>query len=57
MYRSALQLGPNGKIYRTLSDTYFNGIPFLSVINSPNSVGQLAGYQHAAIDFHFSQKK
>lgn len=50
LYRSALQLGPNGKIYRTLSATYNNGIPFLSVINSPNSIGLTANYQHAVVD-------
>ncbi|WGD33955.1 T9SS type B sorting domain-containing protein [Olleya sp. YS] len=50
MYRSALQLGPDGKIYRTLSATYTQGTPFLSVINNPNNIGQGAGYQHAVID-------
>ena len=50
MYRSALQLGPNGRIYRSLSATYDQGIPFLSVINSPNTLGQEADYQHAVID-------
>ncbi|WP_452221905.1 T9SS type B sorting domain-containing protein [Lacinutrix salivirga] len=50
LYRSALQLGPNGKIYRTLSATYNNGIPFLSVINNPNNLGLAANYNHATID-------
>lgn len=50
MYRSALQLGPNGKIYRSLSATYNQGTPFLSVINNPNTIGLGCDYQHAAID-------
>ncbi len=50
MYRSALQLAPDGKMYRTLSDTHFQGTPFLSLIDSPNTLGQGAGYQHAVID-------
>ncbi len=39
-FRSALQLGPNGKIYKTESSTYDLGIPFLSTIESPNTLGQ-----------------
>ena len=38
LYRSSLQLGPDGKIYRSLSSTYQEGIPFLSVINNPNGL-------------------
>ncbi|MGB6268451.1 MAG: hypothetical protein WBF67_05515, partial [Olleya sp.] len=52
MYRSALQLGPDGKIYRSLSATYNQGTPFLSVINNPNSLGQASGYQHAVINLN-----
>ncbi len=52
LYRSALQLGPNGKIYRSLSATYNQGTPFLSVINNPNNLGQTADYQHAVIDLN-----
>ena len=37
LYRGALQLGPNGKIYRALSATYSQGTPYLGVINSPNN--------------------
>ena len=48
-YRSALQLGPNGKIYRTTSSTYNNGTPFLSVINNPEAKGLLCDYEDKAI--------
>ena len=43
-YRSALQLGPNGKIYRSTSQSYVGGLPFLSVINNPNIIGQGSNY-------------
>lgn len=49
LYRGALQLGPNGKIYRSLSETYFNGTPFLGVINNPNELGFAADYAHNAV--------
>jgi len=49
LYRGALQLGPNGKIYRALSATYFVGLPFLGVIHNPNNIGAAANYQHNAI--------
>lgn len=52
MYRSALQLGPDGKIYRSLSATYNQGTPFLSTINSPNNLGQAADYQHQSISLN-----
>ena len=52
IYRSALQLGPDGKIYRSLSSTYNQGIPFLSTINSPNNLGQAADYQHQSINLN-----
>ena len=48
-YRSALQLGPNGKIYRTTSETYVLGLPFLSVINNPNEIGLACNYVNNAI--------
>ena len=48
-YRSALQLGPNGKIYRTASETYDRGLPFLSVINNPNELGLGCDYVNNAI--------
>jgi len=49
LYRGGLQLGPNGKIYRALSATYTQGLPFLGVINNPNNIGAAANYQHNAI--------
>jgi gliding motility-associated-like protein len=48
-YRGGLQLGPDGKIYRAMSDTYNNGNPFLSVVNDPNKRGAACNYQHNAI--------
>lgn len=49
LYRGGLQLGPNGKIYRALSATYNTGLPYLGVINNPNSIGTSCNYQHNAI--------
>ncbi|SHG44878.1 T9SS type B sorting domain-containing protein [Winogradskyella jejuensis] len=43
-YRSALQSGPDGKIYRSTSATYNQGLPFLSVINNPNELGAACDY-------------
>ncbi|WP_298955943.1 T9SS type B sorting domain-containing protein [uncultured Nonlabens sp.] len=48
-YRSSLQLGIDGKIYRAISDSYDVGRPFLGVINNPNTVGIGCDYQHDAI--------
>ncbi|WP_299112796.1 T9SS type B sorting domain-containing protein [uncultured Winogradskyella sp.] len=48
-YRSALQTGPDGRIFRTTSATYNIGLPFLSVINNPNEIGSACDYQHDAI--------
>ncbi|MBE9488972.1 MAG: T9SS type B sorting domain-containing protein [Bacteroidetes bacterium] len=50
LYRGGLQLGPNGKIYRALSATYQQGLPFLGVIHNPNNIGAAANYQHDAIN-------
>ncbi|MBN4058047.1 T9SS type B sorting domain-containing protein [Olleya sp. AH-315-K02] len=50
LYRGGLQLGPNGKIYRALSATYGQGLPFLGVINNPNNIGAAANYQHNAVN-------
>ncbi|MEO8933493.1 MAG: hypothetical protein ABI295_04230, partial [Xanthomarina sp.] len=50
LYRSALQLGPNGKIYRSMAATYTQGLPYLSVINNPNEIGQACNYQNNAIN-------
>ncbi|AUC80632.1 T9SS type B sorting domain-containing protein [Lacinutrix sp. Bg11-31] len=48
-YRGGLQLGPDGKIYRAMSDNYQIGVPFLSVVNEPNQIGTACNYQHNAI--------
>ncbi|MGB3591325.1 MAG: T9SS type B sorting domain-containing protein [Nonlabens sp.] len=48
-YRSTLQLGIDGKIYRTTSENYDNGRPFLSVINNPEVRGTGCNYQRDAI--------
>ncbi|MFK7781347.1 T9SS type B sorting domain-containing protein, partial [Psychroserpens sp.] len=50
LYRGALQLGPNGKIYRALSATYNEGLPFLGVIENPNVIGSGCNYNHNAIN-------
>ncbi|ULC58712.1 T9SS type B sorting domain-containing protein [Flaviramulus sp. BrNp1-15] len=50
IYRGALQLGPNGKIYRAMSITYNTGSPFLSVINNPNQLGLACNYVHNEIE-------
>ena len=49
LYRGALQLGPNGKIYRALSSTYDIGLPSLGVIENPNTVGLGCNYNHSAV--------
>ncbi|WP_231562582.1 T9SS type B sorting domain-containing protein [Muricauda sp. MAR_2010_75] len=49
IFRGALQLGLNGKIYRTISETYQIGSPYLGVIHNPNRKGTAANYQHNAI--------
>ncbi|MEP1489519.1 MAG: T9SS type B sorting domain-containing protein [Algibacter sp.] len=49
MYRGALQLGPNGKIYRAMNTTYTVGQPYLSVINTPNNAGLDCDYRHNAM--------
>ncbi|WP_242158289.1 T9SS type B sorting domain-containing protein [Aestuariivivens sediminis] len=49
MYRGALQLGPNGKIYRAMNLTYPQGSPSLSVINNPNARGSACDYSHNAV--------
>jgi len=50
LYRSAIQLGPNGKIYRSMAATYTQGYPFLSVINNPNQIGTACNYENNAIN-------
>ncbi|WP_044399148.1 T9SS type B sorting domain-containing protein [Lacinutrix sp. Hel_I_90] len=48
-YRGGLQLGPDGKLYRAMSESYSDGSPFLSVVNNPNGIGVNCNYQHNAI--------
>ncbi|MGB1210298.1 MAG: T9SS type B sorting domain-containing protein [Lacinutrix venerupis] len=48
-YRGGLQLGPDGKIYRAMSENYQLGSPFLSVVNSPNQIGTACNYVNNAI--------
>ncbi|APU08818.1 hypothetical protein A5M85_00495 [Cellulophaga lytica] len=50
IYRGALQLGENGKIYRTIATNYDQGTQYLGVINNPNQIGTAAGYQHNAVN-------
>ena len=50
LFRGALQLGPDGKIYRALASTYDIGLPYLGVIENPNAAGTDANYNHNAID-------
>lgn len=49
LYRGGLQLGPDGKIYRALSASYNEGLPFLGVIQNPNAIGFGSNYTHNAI--------
>ena len=50
LYRGALQLGPDGKIYRALSRTYDQGLPFLGVIQNPDVAGVGCNYVHNAME-------
>ncbi|MDP6923091.1 MAG: hypothetical protein QGH06_09000, partial [Lutibacter sp.] len=50
LYRGALQLGPDRKIYRSLSATYQSGVAALGVIEEPENDGLACNYQHAAIN-------
>ncbi len=49
LFRGALQLGDNGKIYRTLADDYENGTSYLGVINDPNEESSAVDYRHNAV--------
>ena len=49
LYRGALQLGPDGKIYRALAPYYEGGYPYLGVIHNPNELGAASNYEHNAI--------
>ncbi|SNZ00273.1 T9SS type B sorting domain-containing protein [Flagellimonas pacifica] len=52
IYRGALQLGQNGKIYRTIAESYIKGTPYLGVIENPNEKGIAANYKHNAISLN-----
>ncbi|WP_350290775.1 T9SS type B sorting domain-containing protein [uncultured Croceitalea sp.] len=52
IYRGALQLGSDGRIYRTIANNYFNGTPFLGAIENPDEAGTAANYQHNAISLN-----
>ena len=49
-YRSALQLGMDGKIYQTHTIGYGYGTYWLSFIDNPNEVGTACNYQYRAIN-------
>nr|WP_299384373.1 T9SS type B sorting domain-containing protein [Allomuricauda sp.] len=49
IYRGALQLGQNGKIYRTIAENYIQGTNYLGVIENPNELGNAANYIHNAV--------
>ncbi|MGX1929514.1 T9SS type B sorting domain-containing protein [Flagellimonas sp. 2504JD4-2] len=49
IYRGALQLAQNGKIYRTIAENYLTGTPYLGVIENPNELGNAANYVHNAV--------
>lgn len=50
LYRGSLQLGPDGRIYRTHSANYLIGLPTLGAIANPNALGDAANYIHNAVD-------
>lgn len=52
IYRGALQLGENGKIYRTIANNYFEGTAFLGVIQNPDQKGIAANYEHNAVSLN-----
>ncbi|MFD2585818.1 T9SS type B sorting domain-containing protein [Croceitalea marina] len=49
IFRGALQLGSDGRIYRTIAENYFRGTPSLGVIQNPDEKGTAANYLHNAI--------
>lgn len=60
IFRGALQLAPNGKIYRTVTPNFDNdfeegdsldeGVSYLGVINDPNERGPACNYEHNAVE-------
>lgn len=49
LFRGALQLAADGKIYRALTETAAIGTDYLGVINKPNEVGNACLYEHDAV--------
>jgi len=49
IFRGALQLANNGKIYRTIALNYFQGTPYLGAINNPDEKGTASNYEHNAV--------
>ncbi len=49
LFRGALQLGPDKKIYRSLSYSYTEGVPLLGVIDNPNNAGIACNYDHISV--------
>jgi len=52
IYRGALQLASNGKIYRTISTNYIEGTSFLGVINNPDKKGVDTNYSHNSVSLN-----
>ena len=52
IYRGALQLGANNKIYRALTENFTTGTSFLGVIENPDEKGAAANYNHNAISLN-----
>ena len=49
-FRGALQMAPDGKIYRSLSESYNFGSKYVGVIQNPEAIGTNANYLHNAIN-------
>lgn len=49
LFRGSLQLGPDRRIYRSLSHSYTEGIPLLGVIENPEEAGLACNYNHASV--------
>ncbi|MDC9722345.1 MAG: T9SS type B sorting domain-containing protein [Urechidicola sp.] len=49
LFRGALQLGPDRRIYRSLAYEYTEGLPLLGVINNPEITGAACDYSHASV--------
>lgn len=49
-FRGALQMAPDGKIYRSLSLSYDYGSQYVGIIQQPEALGTNANYLHNAIN-------